>query len=144
MAAIRELDRRTPDRLVSGEVLARDDAAAPLHGADDQVRSLALVESVSTTLGDAPQHGCLLRRAPRIADGNELSVAQEQSGTRRVLREAIGAILIIIRERGVDDEASLGEIHGWAHQLTPWLRPVLPVGLEETGHRPRNTGRQRT
>src|SRR5678815_656716 len=131
MAAIRELDRRTPDRLVSGEVLARDDAAAPLHGADDQVRSLALVESVSTTLRDAPQHGCQLRRAPRIADRNELSVAQKQRGTRGVFREALGAILIVIGERRVDDEAALGELHGWAHQLTPRFRPVLSVRFKE-------------
>src|SRR4051812_40941054 len=111
MAAVGELERRSPECLVSGEVLVRDDAAAPLHGAGDQVRRLALVESVTTTLGQAPQHGRELRRAPGIADGNELSVAQEQRGARRVLREALGAIFVVIGERGVDDEASLGELN---------------------------------
>src|SRR5262245_63438400 len=99
MAAVRELERRTPECLVSGEIFMRDDAATLLHGTDDQVRRLALVESIATTFCDATKHRRQLRCAPGVADSNELSLAQEQRGARRVLRQPLGAILIVIGER---------------------------------------------
>ena len=142
MPAVVKLHWRAPERLIGTQVVVRDNAAALFHGGDNMIGRFTRVESVATRLRNATQCRGQLWCAPARADGQELSVLQEQRPAGGISRKAMRAVFVIVAERGVNGESRVGKRDRRLQQLGPRFGAVLPVCFVETSHRTRHASGQ--
>ena len=123
-AAIAAADRRALDHAVVGEVLARDEAAGPLHALDQQVAERAAMQRRLALLGDQGQRLGVVALHQALAGLERRAVGQQAVGGERFVEQVGGGALDAVGEIGRDREAARGVADRGLHHVGERHRAV--------------------
>ena len=142
VATIGDPDRVAPLGLVAGEVVPRDQTAAPRHLLHDQLGDAALIENLGSAVGDQLERAGQLRLNECRARLWRFPIREKLSARGGEPGEPLGLPADLATAHAVQRISLVGETHGGRDQVLPRQVPELAVRFEQPRDRPRHTDRE--